>query len=237
MHCDAAWWVLRGSLSLDCQPDDCHGHAAHSMHWPRRRQKCFQRNCQTAHGREVWNEGPHSAVCSARRVSHRSCSLDCRPQRSWVGGLLGVLCPLNRSLSCISRSSRAIVRIRWNADRSEESEEEVCRQEQLRVLLSCCPSRATPCGLVARGFPRPATAYNLGSRPLVMLLVNARTNNRSRRPLVVLSVNALTMASAEFKTKDNAAFVAKNYEEAIDFFTEGIAVDASNHVLYVLKPF
>jgi len=71
----------------------------------------------------------------------------------------------------------------------------------------------------------------------VVLLVNARTNNRSRRPLVVLSVNVLTMASAEFKTKGNAAFVAKNYEEAIDFFTEGIAVDASNHVLYVLKPF
>ena len=124
MHCDAAWRVLRGSHSLDCQPDDCHGHAAHSMHWPQRRQKCFQRNCQTAHGREVWNEGPHSAVCSAQRVSRGSCSLECRPRRLWVGGLLGVLCPLNRSLSCISRSSRAIVRIQWNADRSVESEEE-----------------------------------------------------------------------------------------------------------------
>jgi len=112
------------------------------------------------------------------------------------------------------------VRIQWNADRSVESEEEVCGQEQQHVLSSSGPSRATPCGLVARGFSRPATAYNLRCGPLV-----------------VLSVNARTMASDEFKTKGNAAFVAKNYEEAIDFFTEGIAVDACNHVLYVLQPF
>jgi len=49
---------------------------------------------------------------------------------------------------------------------------------------------------------------------------------------VVLSVNALTMASDEFKTKGNAAFADKNYDEAIGFFTEGIDVDPSNHVLY-----
>ena len=36
----------------------------------------------------------------------------------------------------------------------------------------------------------------------------------------------------EFKAKGNAAFAAKNYDEAIGFFTEGIAVDTSNHVLY-----
>jgi len=38
--------------------------------------------------------------------------------------------------------------------------------------------------------------------------------------------------SDEFKAKGNAAFAAKNYDEAIGFFTEGIAVDTSNHVLY-----
>ncbi len=34
------------------------------------------------------------------------------------------------------------------------------------------------------------------------------------------------------QAKGNAAFAAGNHEEAIKHFTEGIAVDPSNHVLY-----
>ncbi|CAL5222224.1 g4557 [Coccomyxa viridis] len=40
------------------------------------------------------------------------------------------------------------------------------------------------------------------------------------------------MASDPFKANGNAAFAAGNHEEAIKHFTEGIAVDPSNHVLY-----
>jgi tetratricopeptide (TPR) repeat protein len=40
------------------------------------------------------------------------------------------------------------------------------------------------------------------------------------------------MSADELKAKGNAAFAAKNYDEAIDFFSQGIALDASNHVLY-----
>lgn len=36
----------------------------------------------------------------------------------------------------------------------------------------------------------------------------------------------------ELKAKGNAAFSSGKYEEAIDFFSQAIAVDASNHVLY-----
>ena len=41
--------------------------------------------------------------------------------------------------------------------------------------------------------------------------------------------NALTMNS---QARGNAAFAAGNHEEAIKHFTEGIAIDPSNHVLY-----
>ena len=34
------------------------------------------------------------------------------------------------------------------------------------------------------------------------------------------------------KTAGNAAFTAKNYDEAIQFFTEAIEADPTNHVLY-----
>ncbi|KAG2442422.1 hypothetical protein HXX76_002508 [Chlamydomonas incerta] len=40
------------------------------------------------------------------------------------------------------------------------------------------------------------------------------------------------MSSDELKAKGNAAFSAGNFEEAAKFFTEAIAVDPSNHVLY-----
>jgi len=40
------------------------------------------------------------------------------------------------------------------------------------------------------------------------------------------------MSADELKAKGNAAFSAKNYSEAIEWFTQGIAVDASNHVLF-----
>ena len=40
------------------------------------------------------------------------------------------------------------------------------------------------------------------------------------------------MASNEAKARGNAAFSEKRYEDAIAAFTEGIAVDASNHVLF-----
>ena len=40
------------------------------------------------------------------------------------------------------------------------------------------------------------------------------------------------MEANKFNTKGNTAFRAKSYEEAISFFTQGIAVDASNHVLH-----
>ena len=43
---------------------------------------------------------------------------------------------------------------------------------------------------------------------------------------------ARSMSADELKAKGNAAFAAKNYDEAIDFFSQGIALDASNHVLY-----
>eukprot|EP00659_Diplonema_papillatum_P011542 gene11542-17775_t len=38
--------------------------------------------------------------------------------------------------------------------------------------------------------------------------------------------------SDEYKTKGNAAFSAKNFEEAISWFSQGIELDAKNHVLY-----
>jgi len=38
--------------------------------------------------------------------------------------------------------------------------------------------------------------------------------------------------SEELKARGNAAFAAKNYDEAIDFFSQGITLDASNYVLY-----
>lgn len=40
------------------------------------------------------------------------------------------------------------------------------------------------------------------------------------------------MSADELKAKGNAAFTAKNFDEAIDYFTQGIAIDANNHVLY-----
>ncbi len=43
----------------------------------------------------------------------------------------------------------------------------------------------------------------------------------------------LGMSSAEeYKTQGNAAFARKDYFEAIDLFSKGIALDESNHVLY-----
>ena len=36
----------------------------------------------------------------------------------------------------------------------------------------------------------------------------------------------------ELKTKGNAAFAAKNYDEAIDFYSRGIVIDPNNHVLF-----
>lgn len=40
------------------------------------------------------------------------------------------------------------------------------------------------------------------------------------------------MSADELKAKGNAAFAAKNYDEAIDAFTQGIAIDPNNHVLF-----
>ncbi len=39
-------------------------------------------------------------------------------------------------------------------------------------------------------------------------------------------------STTTMQAKGNAAFAAGNHEEAIKHFTEGIAVDPSNHVLY-----
>jgi len=46
-----------------------------------------------------------------------------------------------------------------------------------------------------------------------------------------LSVRS-SMSADELKAKGNAAFSAKNYDEAIDFFSQGIAIDPNNHVLF-----
>lgn len=40
------------------------------------------------------------------------------------------------------------------------------------------------------------------------------------------------MASNEAKARGNAAFTAQRYEEAVAAFSEGIAVDPDNHILY-----
>ncbi len=40
------------------------------------------------------------------------------------------------------------------------------------------------------------------------------------------------MASNEAKARGNAAFTAQRYEEAVVAFSEGIAVDPDNHILY-----
>ena len=40
------------------------------------------------------------------------------------------------------------------------------------------------------------------------------------------------MSADELKAQGNAAFSAKNFDEAIGFFTQGIAIDPSNHVLF-----
>jgi len=40
------------------------------------------------------------------------------------------------------------------------------------------------------------------------------------------------MSADELKSKGNAALQAENYSEAIDFYTQAIAVDPSNHILY-----
>eukprot|EP00960_Hanusia_phi_P077617 768717-Hanusia_phi.AAC.8 len=42
----------------------------------------------------------------------------------------------------------------------------------------------------------------------------------------------VTMSAEELKAKGNAAFSAKNYSEAVDFFSQGINLDPNNHVLY-----
>ena len=73
--------------------------------------------------------------------------------------------------------------------------------------------------------PRPPRASACATR----LLCGGRT-----RGLVNLLrlAGARSMSADELKAKGNAAFAAKNYDEAIDFFSQGIALDASNHVLY-----
>ncbi len=40
------------------------------------------------------------------------------------------------------------------------------------------------------------------------------------------------MASNEAKARGNAAFTAQRYEEAVAAFSEAIAVDPENHILY-----
>lgn len=40
------------------------------------------------------------------------------------------------------------------------------------------------------------------------------------------------MSADELKAKGNAALQAENYKEAIEFYTEAIAADPSNHILY-----
>lgn len=42
----------------------------------------------------------------------------------------------------------------------------------------------------------------------------------------------MSAAALEAKNKGNAAFSAGNFDEAVKHFTEAIALDASNHVLY-----
>lgn len=41
-----------------------------------------------------------------------------------------------------------------------------------------------------------------------------------------------TMQAAALKDQGNKAFAAKRYDEAIEIFTQAIALDPSNHVLY-----
>ena len=52
------------------------------------------------------------------------------------------------------------------------------------------------------------------------------------RVSVLLKFQRMQAMSEELKAKGNAAYAAKNYDEAIDFFSQGIALDASNYVLY-----
>ena len=40
------------------------------------------------------------------------------------------------------------------------------------------------------------------------------------------------MSAEELKAKGNAAFSALQYPEAVEFFTQAIAIDGNNHVLY-----
>lgn len=39
-------------------------------------------------------------------------------------------------------------------------------------------------------------------------------------------------AANEFKDEGNKAFAAKDYDKAINLFTQGLALDPTNHVLY-----
>ena len=40
------------------------------------------------------------------------------------------------------------------------------------------------------------------------------------------------MSADELKAQGNKAFAAKDYDTAIDFFSKGLAIDPSNHVLW-----
>lgn len=40
------------------------------------------------------------------------------------------------------------------------------------------------------------------------------------------------MSAEELKSKGNAALQAEKYDEAIDFYTQAINIDPSNHILY-----
>jgi Flp pilus assembly protein TadD len=48
----------------------------------------------------------------------------------------------------------------------------------------------------------------------------------------VVYVALTCIQSNELKNKGNAAFSAGNFAEAIDLFTQAIAIDPTNHILY-----
>lgn len=48
---------------------------------------------------------------------------------------------------------------------------------------------------------------------------------------VLTGILCLSQAD-DLKAKGNAALTAGNFQEAIDFYTQGLALDSSSHVLY-----
>ena len=65
---------------------------------------------------------------------------------------------------------------------------------------------------------------------MCFMLIHRRA--RARADLLLDMASGAAARAEAAKTAGNAAFTAKNYDEAIQFFTEAIEADPTNHVLY-----